>query len=307
MSELRQDALTGARVIVAPGRSARPNTFRSPRRSLPAADSSCPFCVGNEAQTPPEVARTGGGPPDRPGWRVRVVPNKFPLVGHGVPGAHEVVVLSTAHDRTFADLDAAAATEVLAVIRDRAAHHLSTGCAHAHAFINHGEAGGASIEHPHAQVLALAFTPPFVESMLVRFARAGRDLVTVAIDEIRETHFVIVDGPVVVWCPPASIAPYAVRLAIPSSGGRFDRAADEEVAALAAALGDALRRIRSALGDAPYNAVLNTGPAVDTRPFHWWVDVHPRLTIAAGFEAATGLDICTVEPEKAAGTLRENA
>src|SRR5262245_883466 len=145
-SQLQVDVLTGMRVIVAPGRSVRPDTFRG-AEALPASLPSCPFCASNEADTPPEVARLGEGEPDTPGWRIRVVPNKYPIVGDGLAGAHEVLVLSPAHDRSFADLDDAAATEVFSMLRDRLAAHLADGYRHAHTYINHGKAAGASIEH----------------------------------------------------------------------------------------------------------------------------------------------------------------
>ena len=116
VQELRTDELTGD----ARDRRARPR-HRGPRCSArrPASGAaatppdSCPFCAGHEAMTPPEVARVGAGAPDTPGWQVRVVPNLYPIVGDGVPGAHEVIVLSPAHDR---QLDALAARR-----RDRGA------------------------------------------------------------------------------------------------------------------------------------------------------------------------------------------
>ena len=135
---------------------------------------------------------------------MRVVPNKYPIVGDGVAGVHEVVVLSPAHDRSFADLDTDAATEVLVVVRERIACHLEAGHRHAHAFVNHGKAAGASIEHPHAQVIALDFVPPFVDHVLDRFAAAQRDLVHDAIAEARGAHCIVGDGDAVTWCPPAS-------------------------------------------------------------------------------------------------------
>ncbi len=124
--ELRRDELSGRWVLLAPGRAARPHTFGSSAPDAPGPDA-CPFCPGNEHLTPPEVYRTGDGAPDTPGWRVRVVPNLYPIVGGpdagpGATGAHEVVVLSPAHRDSFAQLDDAQATEVLTVLRDRARH-----------------------------------------------------------------------------------------------------------------------------------------------------------------------------------------
>ena len=106
-STLVEDPLTGDLVILAPARASRPDDFRRRVAPTPAAETAptapCPFCPGNEALTPPEVARLGPGAPDTPGWSVRVVPNKFPIVGPGAGGAHEVVVLSPDH---HADLGA---------------------------------------------------------------------------------------------------------------------------------------------------------------------------------------------------------
>src|SRR5215813_902811 len=112
MQELLVDELTGDRVIIAPARSLRPDTFRVDAAPKPAAVTSCPFCEGNESETPPEVARVGPGAPDTPGWTVRVVPNKYPIVGDGVAGAHEVVVLSPAHNSDLGLLNPAAAADV---------------------------------------------------------------------------------------------------------------------------------------------------------------------------------------------------
>jgi UDPglucose--hexose-1-phosphate uridylyltransferase len=307
MSELREDLLTGARVIVAPGRSIRPDTFRTDAPELPSSVPACAFCDGNEHETPPEVARRGPGDPETPGWRVRVVPNKYPLVGESVGGAHEVVVLSPAHDRSFADLDDAAAGEVFEVLRDRIGRHLAEGHTHAHAFINHGKAAGASIEHPHAQVIALDFVPPFVDGMLDRFAAAHRDLVHDALDEARAENMMIADADAACWCPPASELAYAARCALPFGRQRFDIATDGEVRAVAVALRDYLARLQVVLGDVPYNVTINTAPAADDRPYHWWIDVLPRLTVPAGFEHATGLAVCTIAPEAAAAAIREDA
>src|SRR5262249_4282667 len=148
MTELLVDELTGDRVILAPARALRPDTFRVQHEAPPATVADCPFCMGNEHETPPEVARIGDGAPDAPGWRVRVVPNKYPIVD-----AHEVVMLSPAHNKDFGALDDAEAIDVVTMLRDRCAFHLAQGFAIAQPFVNHARAAGASIEHPHAQVI----------------------------------------------------------------------------------------------------------------------------------------------------------
>lgn len=308
MPELRHDGLSGTLVIVAPERSARPHTVRRADGAPPPSVEDCPFCSGNEDRTPPEVARTGTGLPDTRGWRVRVVPNLYPVVGDGMGGAHEVVVLSPAHDAPFERLDPAAATEVLAVLRDRSAHHLRSGRAHAQPFVNHGRAAGASIEHPHAQLVALDLVPPLVADSLERFGWAGSDPVLDAIAEAAERDCIVRGGSaaddVVAWCPPASPWAYQGRIASRGAGPRFDEASDVELSAVAAAVQDHLARVRAVLGDVAYNIVVNTAPAEEHRPYHWWVDVIPRTGVRAGFEQGTGMFVSPTVPEVVAATLR---
>jgi UDPglucose--hexose-1-phosphate uridylyltransferase len=311
MPELRRDELTGRWVLVAPGRAARPHTFGSSARDAPGPDA-CPFCPGNEHLTPPEVYRTGGGAPDTPGWRVRVVPNLYPIVGGtdagpGATGAHEVVVLSPAHESSFARLDRQQATEVLTVLRDRARHHLAAGRAFVQVAINHGRAAGASIEHPHAQIVALDLVPPAVAQAVERFEDAGHDLVIGDLDRTGD-DLRLVDGPVVAWCPRAGSAPYELRLALRSPGSRFDEAGDGDVQLLADASRSVLARLGAATGDAPYNLVVHTAPpGASDESFHWYIEVQTRMVVVAGFEQGTGILVNTVPPERAARELREAA
>jgi UDPglucose--hexose-1-phosphate uridylyltransferase len=310
MQELRRDDLTGTCVILAPSRATRPGDAVRVEPATPAkpepsgTESPCPFCSGHETMTPPEVARTGGGEREQPGWRVRVVPNLYPVVGNGVEGAHEVVVLSPSHEADFAALDEDLATEVFTMLRDRAAHHLARGLRHAQPFINHGRAAGASLPHPHAQLVVLGFVPPRVDMLLDRFVRAERDLVADACDRARGTSYLVADGQAVVWCPPASWAPFLARAALPEAGGRFDEASDDDIRAIAVAVRDTLAAQKRVLGDIAYNVVIETGPAGDARPFHWWVDLAPRVTVVAGFELGTGLWVNVVPPDAAAEALR---
>jgi UDPglucose--hexose-1-phosphate uridylyltransferase len=296
MSQLRHDPLSGRDVIVAEGRAARPTTFATSGDDA-ASTASCPFCPGEESRTPPEVARAGGGEPGEPGWQVRAFPNLYPIVE-----THEVVVLSPDH-RSFADLDGDEATAVVRVLRDRVHAHLEAGHDYGVAIVNHLRAAGASIAHPHAQVFALDLVPPAVERALGRWRDAGIDLVQQ--DAAREELVVARTDDATAWCPPASAAPYQLRIAHDDAGARFDRADDAVVAAVAVALRDALHRLRDAVsGDVPYNVVVQTAPR-DAEPFHWYVEVVPRISVLAGFEQATGILVNTVPPAQAAELLRE--
>jgi UDPglucose--hexose-1-phosphate uridylyltransferase len=304
MQELRVDDLTGTSAIVAPGRATRPVVFApsAPVPSTPPPD--CPFCPGHEAMTPPEVARTGPGAPESPGWQVRVVPNLYPIVDAEL-GAHEVIVCSPAHNLQLDALSLDDATAALLAMRDRGRWHLDAGLVHAQPFVNHGRASGASIEHPHAQLVAMSFIPPLVATLLARFAAAGRDLVVDAIDTAAERDCVVRKADAVSWCPPGGSTPYVVRIALPSAGARFDRATDTEIENFTEGLQDALTRLHTTLGEFAYNVVVHTAPRDDPRPFHWWADVVPRLGVYGGFELGTGVWVNAVAPELAAATLRD--
>jgi UDPglucose--hexose-1-phosphate uridylyltransferase len=297
MQQLLVDELTGDPVILAPARALRPDTFGVPADPLPDRVETCPFCPGNEHETPPEVARRGGGSPDAPGWTLRVVPNKFPIVGDGVPGAHEVVILSPAHDADFGALSEPAATDVLLTLRDRARFHLQRGHVYAQAFVNQGRAAGASIEHPHAQLVVLDVVPPRAQARLDRFSDA-------AFAGDREHRVDHGDGPVAVWCPPASPTPFTARLALDDGGARFDEAADDELHAVAVALRDTIASVHRAIGGVAYNLVVETAPLDYTDSFRWWVDIVPRVTVTAGFEFGTGITVNIVSPSDAARALR---
>ncbi len=296
MQELLVDELTGDRVILAPARALRPDTFRVDTPPLPPAVASCPFCAGNESETPPEVARVGAGAPDTTGWDVRVVPNKYPIVGDGVAGAHEVVILSPAHHADLGVLTTEQCTQVFLTLRDRARFHLAHGLVYAQPFVNHGKHAGASIAHPHAQLVALDHVPTRAHARLDRF-----DADAFARDQAN----IVSDGDAVVWCPPASASPYAARAALDRAGARFDCCDDDDIAAVANALHDITARLHALLGNPDYNLVVATAPRTYDGPFHWWVDIVPRLTVVAGFELGTGTYVNIVRPADAAAALRD--
>jgi UDPglucose--hexose-1-phosphate uridylyltransferase len=304
---MRHDALTDRLVIVAAERAARPEMFRRTVERPPAHPPDCPFCPGHEHETPPEVARLGAGEPDGPGWTLRIVPNLYPIVGGSVAGAHEVVVLSPAHDRSLGALDLAAATNVFGALRDRATFHLAAGLAHVVPFVNHGKAAGASIEHPHAQLVALDFVPPAVNEDLARFERSGRDLVADSLSNARGTDYAVIDGPASAWCSPGASEPFEVLVAHRSTRARFDEATDAEIEVVARSAHDVLGRLDTLLGDPPYNLLIQTAPPSARPGFHWYVRITPRVSVIAGFERSTGLFVNVVPPENAATALREVA
>jgi len=310
-AELRHDQLAGRAVIVAAGRAARPHQFAATPDE--ERGGPCPFCPGNEGETPPERVRTGAGTADTPGWRVRVFPNLYPIVGGegagpGATGAHEVVALSPDHHASFAQLDDEQATEVFTVLRDRVRAHTDAGHAFALAIVNHRRAAGASIAHPHAQVLALDFVPPAVAAGLARFRGAGDDLVLAdahAGSSLFGDATAAAHPGVLAWSPYAASTPGLVRLALADAGPNFADATNVQAAAMGRAVREVLARLGAWMADPPYNlVVMGAPPGVEPSGFHWYVEITPRVSVVAGFEQATGVLVNTVPPEQAAEALR---
>jgi UDPglucose--hexose-1-phosphate uridylyltransferase len=179
LPELRKDPVTGRWVIIATDRARRPSDFSHEPVPPPGA-RFCPFCYGNEQKTPPEILayrREGGS--NGPGWSVRVVPNKFPVLGiegelnrqgdgmfdrmNGI-GAHEVIIETPDHNTNMAEMPEKQLEEVLYAYRDRILDlKRDFRFRYIVVFKNFGEAAGASLEHPHSQLIALPVIPKRVK------------------------------------------------------------------------------------------------------------------------------------------------
>lgn len=281
MAGPRTDVTTGDQALPSPGREGRL-----------AAGTDCPFCPGNEAMTPPELARDPYGP----AWAVRTVPNRYPLVGPR-DGRHEVVVESARHDWDF---PAATDAELAAVLRMvRARHRALRGHAAVVTFRNRGAGSGASKEHPHTQIVALRWTP---ERFAAMWGRGGYD----ALRDGAGGRRVAGQARAVAFVPPAPIADYETWIVPYDDGPSFAAASS----AALDAVGGLLRAVTGAYAvvapGAPYHLVLHTAPG-DRAAFRWHLRLLPRLNTPAGFEAATGIQVTAVEPGEAAARLRAHA
>jgi UDPglucose--hexose-1-phosphate uridylyltransferase len=328
--ELRIDPLTGLRVVLAPKRSERPLSFQ-PSEVHAQAREQCPLCEGREDWTPPETwsLRPGDGAPDTPGWLVRAVPNKFPLLtpdggdepadplasGRGDPqllsssvatGIHEVIVHTPEHLSSMSDLSAEQTALAVQGWQERA--RALGDSAYVHIMVNEGQAAGASLEHTHAQAYGLGFVPTVVARERERFTAhntrtmGGCLLCDLLQEEVRRRERVIaIDDEAVLLAPYAARVPYELQLVPRSHEPSFAEAA----APGAALLHDGLNRLRRHLGaPPPLNLWVRTTPR-GTESFHWHIDVVPRLTQLAGFELGTGVNVNIVAPERAAAELRD--
>ncbi len=329
MPQLRKDPVLGRWVIIATERGKRPTDFvhiPEERRG-----GFCPFCYGNEDKTPPEVIsyRDSKTKPDTPGWQVRVVPNKFPALtiegevdraGEGMydkmngVGAHEVIIETPDHDAELSRLPVEHIALVLKAARERMVDlQGDTRFRYIQFFRNRGYSAGASLEHPHSQLIALPVIPKRLTEELAGSKKYyGYKERCVFCDIIAQEQWtnerVVAESDSFI-----SIAPFAARFpfetwVLPKKHDpSFEDIDADTRLALAGVLKETLSRMNVALSDPPYNLILHTSPVGerDLKYYHWHFEIMPKLTKVAGFEWGSGFYINPTPPEDAARYLRE--
>jgi UDPglucose--hexose-1-phosphate uridylyltransferase len=330
MPELRRDPIVGRWVIIATDRARKPTDFVRP--PPPPASGLCPFCPGNEDKTPREVYVSGrppGLPANGPGWKVRVVPNRFPALKiegdldrkadgiydlmNGI-GAHEVVVETADHDRVMKDLSDQELTEVLFAFKARMLDlRNDLRFRYILLFKNQGSLAGASLEHPHAQLIALPITPRQVQDEIEgarrHFEHRERCIFCDIVTQERKdrSRLIFENEEFVVFAPWAPRGPFETWIVPKRHESNYESEPKERLGLCAQALRTTLRRMGAALGEPSYNFIVHSNPLRDlpTPSYHWHIEVMPALTQVAGFEWGSGFHINPVPPEEAAEFLRK--
>lgn len=282
MAKYVPDVKTQRWVVIAPGRKARPGESAQPATPQ---KQICPFCVGSEHMTPPEVYRIGTGEKDGPGWEVRVVPNKFPITD-----VHEVIIHSPSDTDDVEKLPTQHVTKILQAYRDRYRAHTSDG--QVLIFCNHGFHAGASLAHPHSQLVVIP--------KQINLDTLAREAVSNSIDE--NAYFRT-------YCPDFSQWPYETWITPKVEGTNFGDVNDTELPDLAGVLKRALTRIKALFDQGVVK------PATPGDPFvynyyiyhgtNWYLRITPRFIHRAGFELGTGLSVNIVDPTEAAERLKK--
>jgi UDPglucose--hexose-1-phosphate uridylyltransferase len=330
--ELRKDPVSGRWVIIATERAKRPQDFHRADEEL--ATGPCPFCPGSESKTPPEILafRPPSGPGsqrDTPGWSVRVFPNRYPALKieggldraadglydrmNGV-GAHEVIVETPDHQRALADLTPAEIAHLFQAFRDRIQDlKRDTRFRYVMLFKNHRAAAGATLPHAHSQLIALPTVPKTVademHGALAYYSYKERcvfcDIVHQELGDRRRV--VYANDAFLVICPYAPRLPFETWIVPRHHRSHFESIAPEDFGLLAQAFGLALRKLRRALDDPPYNFILHSSPfhQPDLAHYHWHIEIVPTLAQVAGFEWGSGFYINPTPPEESARFLRD--
>ena len=287
------DELTGDDTLLGSTRGARPNEFREG----PAL--ACPFCPGKEAQTPPELARYG----DERGWRVRAFPNKFPAV-EPPEGMHEVIVDAPVHDVEITPEGTRMWRERYSAMRERFPAGWPV------LFKNRGAYAGATLLHPHTQMIVVDRRPVRWHAMIerARLARASAGACPWCAErrDARASGLVVEERPeAVAYVREHSRFGWALTISPGGCAVSLDRASDAAWDAVCDTLARAVRALLGNLGeDCPFNVLVASDPHAAPGCFHWHVELVPRLATLAGFELSSGMFIRSSTPQESAERWR---
>jgi len=330
MSELRRDPIGGRWVIVDTDHPNTPEDFEHETHHW--RPGSCPFCYGSESQTPLEIDafRDHNTAPNTPGWQVRVVSNKFPALqiegdldrrGLGIYdmsngiGAHEVLIETPYHHKDIPDLLNEEVEKIISMccrrsldlVKDKRFKYIMI-------FKNYGPAAGASLEHPHTQMIALPMVPKNameeIKGAQAYFEFRERCIFCDIIrQETQEKERIILENKYfLAFCPFVSRFPFEIWIMPKKHSVCFCHMPAEEIPALAEILRETIAKIKKVFADPAYNFIIHSSPIngdSGTEGYHWHIEIMPKLTRVAGFEWGSGFYVVSTPPELAAKYLRE--
>ncbi len=329
MPELRKDPVIGRWVIISTERGKRPNEFLQERE--PELGKFCPFCPGNEGKTPPEVLAFGepSREKNKPGWWLRVVPNKFPALqiegtldrqGEGMYdkmagiGAHEVLIETPDHNAHISDMDDKKVEDIIWAYRDRILDlRRDQRFEYIMIFKNKGAAAGASLSHPHSQLIATPMVPVRVRQEML----GGKQyydykercvFCDMIIQELDANVRVVAENDhFVAFEPYAPRFPFETWILPKNHDSHFEDMQKAEAYHLSRIMKTVMRKIKLVLEDPPFNYTIHNSPLKDSPLpyYHWHIEIMPKLSKIAGFEWGTGFYINPTPPEEAAQFLKE--
>jgi len=333
-SELRFDLVSKDWVLIATGRAKKPETFKKERKAKEITSKrKCPFCK-KETFKDFILAFAGGkkilsGQKLPKNWTTIVVPNKFPAVfpyhklaekieGNlyqkmNAVGFHEVVVTKN-HNKSIGQFEIIKIKELLDVYHARYLELMRKPFVnYISIFHNHGPEAGASIPHPHSQIL----TTPLIDvdlkralSTSERYFKKHKRCIYCEMGKWErkvKKRIIFENKDFVVLCPFASKVAFETIISPKYHSAYFEKITEKEKWQLAEAFKMALGKLYKALRDPDYNFYLHTAPCDGKKydHYHWHFTILPKTAIWAGFEVGTRIEISTIEPEKAAEYLRK--
>jgi len=333
-SELRFDLISKDWVVIARGRARRPEDFKKKKeREEKISPKLCCFCQ-IETQNKPvlifaqnkKVSQETKIPKN---WTVVVVPNKYPaffpfakldkkLEGDfyqtiNAVGFHEVVVFRN-HQKTIGQLPLKKIKEIIDVYQERYLTLMKEKFVNYIAiFHNHGKEAGASLYHPHSQIITTPLLDVDLKKALFNsrkyFRKNGKCIYCQMNNWERKIkkRVIFENREFLIVCPFASKTAFEIIISPKKHLSYFEKITEKEKWQLAEAFKIALNKIYKALGNPDYNFYLHTSPCdgKEYPYYHWHWTILPKTSIWAGFEIGTQMEISTIEPEKAAEYLRK--
>jgi len=336
-NELRKDYLLNRWVVIATERARRPTDFV--KKTEQAKAEGCPLCPGNEHLTPPAVLvylpADGGIRKEKEegdfrfkNWLIRTIPNLFPAFsppkdseadhimqsdnfGYAI-GHHEVIIETPNHNDHPSDTPLPQLVNVINAYKDRLSE-ISTRpyVKYVQIFRNQGLEAGASLSHPHSQIIATPFVPSIVNEEIVAsktyFDQHESCVFCDLIEQEKQTSRLILENAsFAVFAPYASVNPMEFWILPKRHAPNFLDLSQNETEAFARTLQAALRALKNLVNDPPYNFGIHLAINKEANDhYHWHLEVYPRLAIWAGFEKSTGMYINTITPETAAQELKK--
>lgn len=324
MSEIRRDPLFGGLSIIAQERASRPQRTKA-KEASPRESAPCPLCPGNESLCPPELGRRKD---QAERWLTRVFANRYPALtleaeyspklGSPMPGfgVHEVAVDSANHQLPFWAMDAETGAALFSLLQERTRElYKDKRISHLQIFKNHMAMGGASLDHPHFQIVGLPFVSPGSERL---FDRPTCGVCSVLNQEVRgkDSRILSESSRFIAYADYAPMFQYQFSIYPKEHAPAFEDASAEELGELAQISSLILGKMTRILGEYPLNLVIynQPNPISFHRPeefypwdkkAHWFVRVFPRLGQKAGFEISTGVSVIHASPEDFAKLFRE--
>jgi UDPglucose--hexose-1-phosphate uridylyltransferase len=331
MPQLRQNYNLKEWVIIATERAKRPEQLKEDKNINlvlhPEYEENCPLCPGNEEKTGNVKEFYRLGTKDK--WQMRVIPNKYPALSPGDGdikvntygserwmdgiGNHEVLIESCVHNTTPAKMEVIEVYNTLRAYQMRIDELIALDYIESVIpFRNHGTRAGASLVHPHSQIIGLPVIPRDVIYRMnesIRHHEEHRDCIFCRVlkNELESDKRIVIEtANYVVFIPYAAFSPFAMWLYPKRHISSFCDVTEEELLELAGVLRDALRKLFFGLNDPDYNYIVRTSPKgyQNTAFFHWYITIVPRLTRTAGFELGSGMFINPSIPEENAEYLK---
>ncbi len=329
-SQMRLNRATGEWVIYAPSRRQRPHDLQ--KKPSPGSSSEshqfCPFCSGNEETLQSEILEF---PLSHQGqWQTRVISNKYPAltpselsprVAHGIYlttagyGRQEVIIESPFHTKTPATMS----VEEMEILIDTYHHRYlalmeDPSIMMVIIFRNHGPTAGASLGHPHSQIIGTSIVPRNRrwqdEEAQRYFDHWNRCLYCELLQfELEEGQRIIQENAdFVAFVPYAAQVSCEVWIMPKLHQGDFGSIRPSQKKNLAAILQDVLSRLYHSLNNPDYNYVINSAVRYKSEEpqVHWYCQIVPQLSTPAGFEIGSGIRINPSLPEIDAQFLRES-